>query len=252
MQQWEVIYQYQSDVTTAVIQPVPESAVKAKSPAFGNILGFALLAVGLGGFAGPFIPALRLESAYAVSQIQSRITYHVSRITASSLPASAPTFINPMVAPDGSALTPVNTSFSIVIPAIGVNAPVIASVDPTSPATYDSALLQGVAEASTSFLPDQNGITYLFSHSTSYDWFVKDLNAVFYLLKDLKVGDYVVLYYQGKQYTYQISSTKIVNPKDISYLMPQSGKKGLILETCWPPGTTTDRLLVFADLVQVR
>jgi len=231
MQKGEVIYQY---------QPLPS---------WPRMLGFALLALGLGGFTGPFIPALRLESAYAITQIQSTYT---PKSPVKNLPASAPVFINPMVAPDGSAITPINTDFSIVIPKIGVNAPVIANVDPTSPDTYGSALLEGVAQSSTSFTPDQNGMTYLFSHSTNYDWFVKDLNAVFYLLKDLKVGDYVVLYYKGKQYTYQISSTKIVSPKDISYLMPQSGKKGLILETCWPPGTTTDRLLMFADLVQVR
>lgn len=220
---------------------------RSGNPTPGQITGFVLLAVGLGGLAGPLIPALRLESAYAVSQLR---TSQAKPSVTSAKPASAPVYINPLIAMDGSAITPVNTDFSVIIPGIGVNAPVIANVDPTSPATYDSALLQGVAQSSTSFTPDQNGTTYLFSHSTNYDWFVKDLNAVFYLLKNLKVGDYVVLYYKGKQYTYQIRETKIVSPTSISYLVPTGGKKGLILETCWPPGTTTERQLVFADLIQ--
>lgn len=213
MNGWVVIYKYPG---MAIVKP------KQTHP-WARGLGFVMLAIALGGFLGPFIPAMRLETSYAVAQV---------------LPTATPA---PRV---------FTNEFRLLIPKIGVNAPVIANVDPTKPETYDAALLQGVAHSSTSFLPDQDGTVYLFSHSTNYDWFVKDLNAVFYLLKNLEAGDSIEIKYHGKLYTYIIRRKKIVSPRDISYLVPTVGKKSLILETCWPPGSTAERLLVFADLTQ--
>ncbi len=208
MSEWVVIYQYPG---TAIIRPKKSFPFRA--------IGFALLAVALGGFFGPFIPMLRLETSYAVTQV---------------LPTPTP--------------PPITNEFRLVIPKIGVNAPIIANVNPTN---YTEALKTGVAHSSTSFFPDQNGTVYLFSHSTNYDWFVEDLNAVFYLLKNLEVGDEIVMYYQGKQYTYILREKRVVKPSEISYLVPQSGKKSLILQTCWPPGSTAQRLLLFADLTEL-
>lgn len=233
---WEVIYQY---------RPVP------KRPRFpARAMGMGLLALSLGGIVGPFIPTLRLESSYAIKQAAAYV--HASESAAKPLPKSVPVVFNPLVAPDGSVITPVNRDFSLVIPAIGVNAPVVANVDPSTPGVYNTALLQGVAHASTSMLPDADGTVYLFSHSTNYDWFVRDLNAVFYLLKNLKKGDVIVLIYKGKEYTYSLRETRVVAPSEISYLVHQTNKKSLILQTCWPPGSVSERLLVFADLIQER
>ncbi len=250
---WEVIYRYEPtslvgspdgpSEATVIIRPVAKRRV---FPA--RTIGLGLLALALGGMVGPFIPDIRLESSYAVREATADL--HTSAQAANPLPKSVPVVFNPLVAPDGSVITPVSEDFSIIIPKIGVNAPVIAGVNPADTGEYKTALLQGVAQASTSMLPDQTGTVYLFSHSTSYDWFVKDLNAVFYLLKNLKEGDLIVLTYKSKQYTYRLTETRIVAPTDVSYLIPQGNKKSLILETCWPPGTTNQRLLVFADLIQ--
>lgn len=244
MQHWEVIYRYGKGATsgTVIIRP-------KQSNSLIRGIGFVFLAVALGGIAGPFIPQARLEAFYW-GQTAAAAIKPVN--TPAPLPASAPVIFNPLVAPDGGAITPVNTDFAIVIPKIGVNAPVIAGVDPANPGIYDTALLKGVAQASTSMLPDENGTVYLFSHSTSYDWFVKELNAVFYLVKNLKAGDLIVLAYKGKVYTYKLRETKIVKPSEVSYLVPTVGQKSLILQTCWPPGSTTQRLLVFADFVSVQ
>jgi LPXTG-site transpeptidase (sortase) family protein len=247
---WTVVYQYSPAQTTAVITPVNNPP----EPIFTKKIGFALVIMALGGIAGPLIPAARLEASYwsgrAAAAVKSTATVGQAEpphVTFAALRTPTPKPIPPLLAPDGSVITPVNHDFGIIIPKIGVNAPVIANVDPTSPATYDSALLAGVAHASTSFTPDQNGTVYLFSHSTNYDWFVKDLNAVFYLLKDLAAGDSVAVFYKGKQYDYIIRETKIVSPHDISYLVPVVGNKTLILETCWPPGTVNQRLIVLAE-----
>ncbi len=207
-----------------------------------------LVAVSLGGIIGPFIPSIRLESSYYISQVGHALTKKQDPIT--MLPPSVPVLYNPLKTEDGSSITPINTEFSLIIPKIGINAAVIPAVNPANPGEYLEALQKGVAHASTSYFPNQDGTVYLFSHSTNYDWFVKDLNAVFYLLKNLEQGDVIVLYYKGTQYRYRLSETRVVGPDEISYLVPQTGKKRLILQTCWPPGSTSERLLIFADLIE--
>jgi sortase A len=166
------------------------------------------------------------------------------------LPKAVPVVFNPLVTPDGGSIQPINTEFSLIVPKIGINAAVIPAVNPATPGEYLAALEKGIAHASTSYFPDEDGTVYLFSHSTNYDWFVDDLNAVFYLLKNLETGDLIVLFYKGERYTYRLKDKRVVAPTEVSYLVPQSGAKRLILQTCWPPGSTTERLLIFADLVE--
>lgn len=211
-----------------------------------RVLGFALLAFGVGGLLGPQIPALRMET----NQVFRLFKTQNLELRTQNLPQAVPVVFEPLLAPDGTQITPVSEDFSVIIPKIGINAPVTAGVDVSGPNGYLNALTTSVAHASTSFLPDEDGTVYLFSHSTNYDWFVKDLNAVFYLVKNLENGDTVVLVYQGKRYTYKITDKRVVSPKSTSYLYPYVGRKNLILQTCWPPGSTTERLLIFADLIE--
>lgn len=162
----------------------------------------------------------------------------------------APAFFDPLKTADGTLIEPVNKDFSLVIPKIGINASVIPAVNPTKPGEYLPALEQGIAHSSLSYFPDEDGTVYLFSHSTNYEWFVNDLNAVFYLLKNLEEDDLVVLFYKGNSYTYKITGKQVVKPTAVSFLVPQAGARRLILQTCWPPGSTSERLLIFADLVE--
>lgn len=231
MKQWDVIYKYPG---VYHVSPRPTKSHFS----LRHLAGFAFLAFGIGGMLGPMIPALRLEAGY----------YMTRKIESSkNLPSAVPVIFEPLLAPDGTEIIPVSNQFSVIIPKIGVNANVIPNVDP---ADYTGALQAGVAHASTSFFPDEDGTVYLFSHSTNYDWFVKDLNAVFYLVKNLENDDTVVLMYKGKRYTYKITDKRVVSPKSSSYLYPYAGRKNLILQTCWPPGSVSQRLLIFADLIE--
>lgn len=260
MKQWDIIYEYCMDHPNCgehgyyrVSPPKKPSPVRRfLKHSYGlnaqQILGLAFLALGLGGFLGPLIPTLRLEGAYALSQVLGTLETKQEEIAV--LPASVPVVLEPLVTPDGAAIDPINEEFAIIVPKVGINAPVIANVDPVKPDEYKQALETGVAHASTSFLPNEDGTVYLFSHSTNYDWFVKDLNAVFYLLKNLEEGDMVVIMYQGKRYTYKITGKRVVSPRSNSYLYPFVGRRNLILQTCWPPGSVSQRLLIFADLVE--
>lgn len=218
-----------------------------KPSTFGRAAGLGLLALALGGMVGPVLAPARLEAGHMIQQVHAAVSQWQN--PPQPLPKSVPVIFNPLVTPDGASIAPVNTEFSLIIPNIGVNAEVIPAVNPADPKDYLAALDTGIAHASTSFFPDEDGTVYLFSHSTNYDWFVRDLNAVFYLLKNLETDDLIVLFYKGRQYTYRLTDKKIVSPSDVSYLVPQSGAKRLILQTCWPPGSTSERLLIFADLV---
>lgn len=214
----------------------------------GRRVALGLIALSLGGIAGPLTPAIRLEAQYTYQRVQG--TINSKQKASKPLPKSVPVVFNPLKTEDGASIDPVNRDFSLIIPKIGINTGIIPAVNPTDPGQYLEALKKGVAHASTSYFPDEDGTVYLFSHSTNYDWFVKDLNAVFYLLKNLTEGDLIVIYYKGRQYTYRLREKRVVKPTETSYLIPQKGTKTLILQTCWPPGSTSERLLLFADLVE--
>lgn len=211
-------------------------------------LGLILLALSIGGLIGPYIPRIRMETYYAYLQSKAYLASQGSSLRSYQPRTAVPVAFNHLVTESGASINPVDTQFGIVIPKIGVNAKILASINPTKPEEYNKAMAEGIAHASTSFLPDEDGTMYLFSHSTNYDWFVKDLNAVFYLLKNLELKDKIVIFYKDKQYIYTITDKRVVSPMAVSYLVPQKGTKKLILQTCWPPGSTTERLLIFADL----
>ncbi|MBI4058698.1 sortase [Candidatus Microgenomates bacterium] len=142
-----------------------------------------------------------------------------------------------------------NTAFYIYIPKINAKAPIIRDVNASVPATYQEALKMGVAQAAGSSVPDSDGGTYLFAHSASAPWDIAHYNAVFYALNSINVDDHDIVYvfYQDKLYKYQIMEKHIVESKDTSWLTQASlGAKRLLLQTCWPPGTSWKNLILVA------
>jgi LPXTG-site transpeptidase (sortase) family protein len=124
-------------------------------------------------------------------------------------------------------------------------------VDAGDEKSYTAALKEGVAHAAGSNLPGEkdthNKTVYIFGHSTNGAWNITRYNALFYSLKDLTIGDSITLWFWGKQHDYKVTNMVKVDPSDVSYLQPQTDKDQLILQTCWPPGTTWKRLLVVAE-----
>lgn len=239
-------------------QPQKSTKATSRNQDWSSVVALGCIALSLGGLIGPLSPMIRLESQYAFSQgvlkaklwLANASPKNTPQVQNPITPAVAVEAYTPLETPEGSSIDPVDREFGIVIPKIGVNARILASINPTKPEEYTEAMKQGIAHASTSFFPDENGTVYLFSHSTNSDWFVRDLNAIFYLLKNLEPEDKIVIFYKEKQYTYAITDKKIVSPTAVSYLVPQKGAQKLILQTCWPPGSTAERLLIFADLIE--
>ena len=143
-------------------------------------------------------------------------------------------------------LIPEDPYFSIIIPKIGANAKIIPNVNAGEKQEYLDSLQQGVAHTLGTSFPGEKGHIFLFAHSTDYFWNIGNYNAVFYLLYKLEKNDNITIVYQGKRYLYKVIGSQIVNPSQVEYVSRKSNKEFLTLQTCWPPGTTLKRLLVYA------
>ena len=144
-------------------------------------------------------------------------------------------------------LTPKDPLFSILIPKIGASAKIFPNVDPNDPNAYLPVLQQGIAHAQGSVFPGHSGNTYLFAHSTDNWWDVGRYNAVFYTLNNLSTNDQIVVFFENRRYDYVVTQKIISNPEDTSLITANHhGPQQLVLQTCWPPGTTWKRLYVIA------
>lgn len=145
-------------------------------------------------------------------------------------------------------LTPQDPNFSILIPKIGANARII-TTNAGDEKEYLETLKKGVGHADGTAFPGEGENIFLFAHSTDYFWNVGSYNAIFYLLYKLETEDKVNVFYKGQRFVYQVYEKKIVDPNDVFYLTHKTNKEILTLQTCWPPGTTLKRMLIFAKPV---
>jgi LPXTG-site transpeptidase (sortase) family protein len=146
-------------------------------------------------------------------------------------------------------IKPVSSDYGIVIEKINANAKIIPDVDPSNQTEYVKALAQGVAESKGSTKPGEAGNLFLFSHSTDAPWNIVRFNAIFYLLRELEPGDKVSIFYQNRRYDYVVYDKNIAKSDDISFLTNRYDKPVLTMQTCDPPGTVVNRLIVRAKLV---
>lgn len=208
-----------------------------------RFLGYFLILAALAGIFWTVYPVAEAEVSYRVDKIMGRQFQLQEDVTKKVQPVPSNKFLPPLVG-----ITPVNRSFSLVIPKINANSPVIANVDAGSQDVYDEALKRGVAHAAGTAYPGDVGNVFLFAHSSGNFWDVARYNAVFYLIENLAIGDEIDVFFNGKRYLYTVFDKKIVEADDTQYLNSQSDFPLLTLQTCWPPGTALKRLLVLARL----
>ncbi len=150
-------------------------------------------------------------------------------------------------------IEPVNRDFSIVIEKIGVNAPIVADVSVTDEKAYLEALNSGVAHAITSKYPSENpGNTYLFAHASVDFWRMGKYSKVFNLLRKLEYGDRIHVFYKDKTYVYEVKNKEIYQGWDTYPISRSVIEPVLTLQTCDPPGTTRNRLVVTSTLIEVK
>lgn len=207
---------------------------------FGNVLVlFSIL-----GFLFTYGPIIKVEIGYRLSRMYpaSDLSDELTRPSSGFAELLGKELLGePEGVPD--------PNFSLIIPKIHAKGKVVSNVDPSDERGYMEALKVGVAHAAGTQLPGDSGNIYMFAHSTDSPINIIRYNAVFYLLRELEMGDEIEVYYAGVKHRYIVIDKKIVEPTDVHYLTPTNGedKEILILQTCWPPGTTLKRLLIFAE-----
>lgn len=144
----------------------------------------------------------------------------------------------------------------IIIPKIWKNIPL---VDIKNRALEDSndlnnifmkELEKWVIRYPGSAIPGKDGNAFVFGHSSNFPWIKWDFNDVFALLDNVWFDDEIIVYYNQKKYKYIVREKNVITPGDTSVLERNKGKAEITLMTCWPIGTTLNRLIVTAELVE--
>lgn len=142
----------------------------------------------------------------------------------------------------------------IIIPRIGKNVPLVNVPDHDNWIALESniqeALRDGVVVHPISQDPSQNGNFFATGHSSYYTWDPGRFKDVFALLHEVKIGDTVEVYWEGKKYVYKIEEEKVVPPTEVSVLDQPDDRRELTLMTCTPIGTNKNRLILKGTLVE--
>ena len=140
----------------------------------------------------------------------------------------------------------------LYIPRIWKNVPLISVPDHKNwqqlEKNIQSGLQNGVVVHPISHNPGNFGNFFLTGHSSYYAWDNGRFKDVFALLHEVKVGDIVEVYWEGKKYKYKIRESKVVKPTDVSVLNQPNDHSVITLMTCTPVGTNKNRLILVGDL----
>lgn len=127
----------------------------------------------------------------------------------------------------------------LVIPAIDVDMPIVEG-------TNDTVLDLGVWHRPGTGTPGYGNMV-LTGHRVGYAFLPEDIrnSTSFYNLDKLQIDDYVIIYWQEKEYDYQIYDFEIIDKMETS-IESQEGEERLTLYTCHPIGQNAERLVYYA------
>jgi len=101
--------------------------------------------------------------------------------------------------------------------------------------------------------PGEEWNSFIFGHSSNFPWIDGDYNDVFALLDRVSFEDEVIVYYGQEKYIYKVNAKNVIRPWDVSVLKKDNDdRKKLTLMTCWPIGTTLNRLVLTAELIEIQ
>ncbi|NVP17911.1 sortase [Candidatus Gracilibacteria bacterium] len=144
----------------------------------------------------------------------------------------------------------------VIIPKIGKNIPLLDVKNKNISGQNElnnifmKELENGIIRYPGSSKPGEDGVSFIFGHSSNLPWMKGDYNDVFSTLDNVVFGDEVIVYYGQEKYTYKIREKKVIKPGDVSVLKRNNDKSEITLMTCWPIGTTLNRLIVTGELVK--
>jgi sortase A len=142
----------------------------------------------------------------------------------------------------------------IIIPKIGKNIPLVNVEHHDADSSNEwhkifmKELENGIIKYPGSADPGESGNSFIFGHSSNYPWAKGNYNDVFALLNELDAGDEIIVFFKQKKFVYVVKEKIIVKPGHVSSLAGDENMKRMTLMTCWPLGTTLNRLLVVTEL----
>lgn len=137
-----------------------------------------------------------------------------------------------------------NLSYLFSVPKLGIeNAKVLVGMED---------LKKSLIQYPGTVMPGKYGNTVIFGHSVLPQFFnPKNYVSIFSTLPALKIGDSILIEYNGIGYKYLVEQMIEVVPDDISILAQRYDDSYLTLITCVPPGTFLRRLIVRARLSKI-
>lgn len=191
---------------------------------FNNYLTVVVVVLGVYIIAAPFAP--RLLFWWKQGHAANNGYKYQSHLTKELAPPNTKT----------DALAPPPPSHHLFIPQMQIDAEIHEGPDAKT-------LDKGVWRRPKTSSPDKGGNTVLVAHRFTYDG-----PAVFYNLDKLQKGHTFAVFWDNREYDYEVIETKVVNP-DAIYIEGNTSEPILTLYTCTPMWTAKQRLVVVSKLV---
>lgn len=128
-----------------------------------------------------------------------------------------------------------NAPTRLVIPKIGVDAPIVKGVG------WED-LKKGVGHLPNSAHPGERGNMYLAAHNDIY-------GEIFRYLEELELGDEYFVYAGQESFRYVVKERRIIKPTEVEVMLPTT-EPVTTLQTCYPYLVNTHRLVVIGELAE--
>lgn len=122
-----------------------------------------------------------------------------------------------------------------------IDIPAIGLANSLGDGITDTTLDEGPMHWSFSSMPGELGTTFILGHRTSH-------GGPFLRIGELVVGDLIRVTNHGELSTYRVTGHQIVQPEDLQGLA-EPGTANLVLVACHPIGSSSQRMVVRAELV---
>lgn len=196
-------------------------------------------------------PLIYQEIRYSIATLYDDTIRNSGRL-ADDLPKQVSSGQDILLSPVVQIPEPSSKDFSVIIPKISVNKNVVPDVNLTDENEVKNALSQGVGWARGTVEPGDFGNSLIFAHSTRNAWDILRYNSEFTLLDKLETNDFFTIVYKNRQYDFLVYEKTTVPANDTSYLTSAAEGRIVTLQTCHPPGSSKDRLLVRGRLVAME
>ncbi len=146
-------------------------------------------------------------------------------------------------------LTKVSVENKLIIPKLNVDVPLNFGIGLDS---VMEAMNHGVVHYrvnGASAFPGEVGNFVVMGHSAGDVYSSNQYKFIFSGLERLEEGDIMYVHYNSTRYTYRMVGNEIIWPTEVSKLIIDTDKPIMTLVTCWPLGTSRQRLLIRAEQI---